>query len=444
MSISSALSAGVSGLSANAARLSGISDNIANSSTYGYRRVETDFESVVIGDARGSGQYTAGGVRATSGRVVDERGNLVGTNNSMDLALGGRGMLPVMQYSQVDNLGDAAPKLTMTRTGAFRPDEEGILRTSSGLVLMGWPANRDGTVPTMSRDSTVGLRPITINANDTYAEPTTRISLGYNLPAAATIGGAPVVPSQSSVVYYDNLGAAESLTMTFTPTVGAAGTGRSNSWTLEIRDSASIDNPATAGNESVLGTYTLDFSDATGGPLASVTALGGGAYDPATGNVTINAAGGPISVNIGTPGAVGGLTQLSTDFAPTNVTKNGSPAGSLVAVEVDENGYLKATYDSGTTRTLYKIPIVDVPNPNGLVALDNQAYQISPDSGAFFLWDAGDGPTGPVIGYAREGSTTDVASELTDLIQTQRAYSSNAKIIQTVDEMLQETTNIKR
>ena len=37
---------------------------------------------------------------------------------------------------------------------------------------------------------------------------------------------------------------------------------------------------------------------------------------------------------------------------------------------------------------------------------------------------------------AREESATDVASELTDLIQTQRAYSSNAKVIQTVDEML--------
>ena len=69
---------------------------------------------------------------------------------------------------------------------------------------------------------------------------------------------------------------------------------------------------------------------------------------------------------------------------------------------------------------------------------------VSPTSGSFFLWDAGDGPTGSVAGYALEASTTDVAAELTDLIQTQRAYSSNAKIIQTVDEMLQETTNIKR
>ena len=51
---------------------------------------------------------------------------------------------------------------------------------------------------------------------------------------------------------------------------------------------------------------------------------------------------------------------------------------------------------------------------------------------------------GGVEGFAREQSTTDIANELTQLIQTQRAYSSNAKIIQTVDEMLQETTNLKR
>ena len=60
------------------------------------------------------------------------------------------------------------------------------------------------------------------------------------------------------------------------------------------------------------------------------------------------------------------------------------------------------------------------------------------------MWDAGDGPWGEVICFAREESATDVAGELTELITTQRAYSSNAKVIQTVDEMLQETTNIIR
>ena len=118
--------------------------------------------------------------------------------------------------------------------------------------------------------------------------------------------------------------------------------------------------------------------------------------------------------------------------------------GTITGLDIDENGYLKALYDTGLTRTLYQIPVADVPNMNGLTALDNQTYQVSNESGAFFLWNAGDGPTGDLVNYAREESTTDVAGELTDLIQTQRAYSSNAKVIQTVDEMLQETTNIKR
>lgn len=443
MSISSALSAGVSGLNAFAASLAGISDNIANSGTYGYRRVETDFESIVLGDARGAGRYTAGGVAASSHRIVDQRGNLVGTENPLDIAISGNGMLPVINSAQLDSLGNGNVPLLMTRTGGFRTDEEGVLKTTSGLVLMGWAANRDGTIPTQSRDSANGLVPIVLNKNEVYAEPTTRIGLSYNLPAEATVGGTSVAVSTSDVEYFDNLGASRSLEMRFTPTVGAAGSGRSNSWTMEIRDSAIADDPATAADESLVGSYTLDFDNAAGGPLSSVTTLSGGAYDAATGDLTVNVASGPVTINIGTPGGKG-LTQISAKFLPTNTTKNGAAAGTLSAVAIDENGYLKATYDNGITRTLYQVPLVDVPNPNGLIAMDNQTFKISPDSGAFYLWNAGDGPTGAINGFAREGSTTDVAAELTDLIQTQRAYSSNAKIIQTVDEMLQETTNIKR
>src|SRR5690606_37928277 len=105
---------------------------------------------------------------------------------------------------------------------------------------------------------------------------------------------------------------------------------------------------------------------------------------------------------------------------------------------------LYGVYDQGFTRKLYQVPVADVRNPNGLTAVGNQAYEVSLASGGFYLWDAGDGPTGAMSPYSREESATDVATELTQLIQTQCAYSSNAKIIQTVDEMLQETTNLKR
>jgi flagellar hook protein FlgE len=433
MTISSSLNAGVSGLNANATRLATISDNIANSGTYGYKRAHANFESMVITQTQGSGAYSAGGVRASSSRLIDERGALIGTANALDIAVAGRGMLPVASAVELTN-GLQNSTMMMTTTGSFRPDMNGTLRTESGLVLLGWPTDTDGIIPIVPRDTVTGLEPVTINANQQAGDPTTAIKLGLNLPATATAAGEPPTTLPRSVEYFGNLGTSESLDFSFTPVIPA--TGSSNQWDMEIRDSA-------LGGVAI-GNYrlTFDAGRGAGGTLLSVTPPGG--YDAADGTLALMVAGGPLTMTIGRPGDPNGLTQLSNTFATSSISKNGSPVGSLTAVEIDDNGYINATYDTGFTRRLYQIPLVDVPNLNGLTSLSNQTFQISPDSGSFLLWDAGDGPTGAVMGYAREGSTTDVAAELTALIQTQRAYSSNAKVIQTVDEMLQETTNIKR
>ena len=435
MTISSSLAAGVAGLFANATRLATISDNIANSGTYGYKRATADFNSFVINTSRAAGTYSAGGVRANTTRLIDEHGALVSTSNATDLAVSGRGMLPVTTSVSLGTLTGDRPML-MTTTGSFRTDETGILRTESGLVLLGWPAAADGTIPTYPRDTAAGLQPVIINANQTAGDPTTKMGLGVNLPATATAAGASGDPLDLQIEYFGNLGTSESLGVSFTPTVPA--TGSSNAWTMVITDSAQ--------GGATIGEYTLvfDSSRGDGGTLSSVSVVSGGAYDSVTGTLDLTVAGGPLSVTIGKVGDPNGLTQLSDSFAPTALTKDGSPVGNLTAVEVNERGHVTATYDTGFTRVIYQVPLVDVPNPNGLISLSNQVFQVSPNSGSFFLWDAGDGPTGAVVGYAQEGSTTDVAAELTNLIQTQRAYSSNAKVIQTVDEMLQETTNIKR
>lgn len=447
MSISSSLNAGVAGLAANATRLATISDNIANSGTFGYKRATADFESLVINSAGNTGTYSAGGVRASTARLIDERGSLVSTTNAMDIAVSGRGFLPVVTSVSLDNQTGDQP-LMMTTTGSFHTDDEGVLRTDSGLVLLGWPANADGTISTYPRDTDSGLVPVVINANQSAGDPTTAMNLGVNLPATATDAGGSGDTLPLSVEYFGNLGTSETLSVSFDPTIPA--TGSSNEWTMTIVDSATLTDPYGLG-VGVIGQYTLTFdaSRGNGGTLSSVTTVGGGAYDAATGTLALTVgdgavAGGPITMTIGAIGDTNGLTQLSDSFAPTSITKDGSPVGNLTDVEIDENGFIKATYDTGFIRTVYQIPLVDVPNPNGLTALDNQTFQVSPTSGSFFLWNAGDGPTGSIEGYAREGSAVDVAQELTSLIQTQRAYSSNAKVIQTVDEMLQETTNIKR
>lgn len=433
MTISSSLNAGVAGLSANATRLGTISDNIANSATYGYKRAEADFDSMVISSVGST--YSAGGVRATTQRLIGESGSLVATSNATDLAVRGRGMLPVAKATAV-HAGNGQQQMLLTTTGSFRTDEEGHLTTASGLILLGWPALPDGSVPPHPRDTAEGLEPVQVNVNQFSGEPTTKINLGVNLPATETDAGADGTASQLSVEYFDNLGTSENLTVDFVPTVPASGS--SNQWTMRISDTAT---PGTT-----IGEYILTFNDSrsAGGTLQSVNTVSGGAYDPTSGSLIVNVAGGPMEINIGLPGVSDGLSQLSDSFAPVSIHKDGFPVGNMTSIDVDANGMVHAFFDTGVTRTIFQVPLVDLPNPNGLVSLDNQTYLPSPNSGSYFLWDAGDGPTGDIVAFAREESTTDVAGELTDMIETQRAYSSNAKVIQTVDEMLQETTNIKR
>jgi len=435
MTISSSLNAGVTGLNVNASKLAAISDNISNSKTYGYKRADVDFSSVALTSREGA--YTAGGVRATTFRQVDSQGSLSTTNNSLDIAIGGKGMLPVTPISAIGGASSSGNlPLQLMTTGSFKPDSNGIVRTQSGMVLLAWPADPNGNVPSQSRDSVSGLVPVEVEYNQYAASRTDAVSMGVNLPATATQAGSAGTPFTIGIEYYDNLGAPQTLDATFTPTVPA--TGSSNQWDLVLTDSDS------AG--AVVGDFTIVF-DATasaGGSILSVTPNAPGTYDPLTGLANVAVNGGPIDIEIGIPGTSSHLTQLSASFSPTSVTKNGSAVGSLVEVEIDESGFINALYDTGYSRVIYQVPLASVANPNGLNALDSQAFGISPDSGPFYFWDAGDGPTGSTIGFAREESTTDIAGELTQLIQTQRAYSSNAKVIQTVDEMLQETTNIKR
>ncbi|PTX02728.1 flagellar hook protein FlgE [Pararhodobacter aggregans] len=430
----SSFNAGIAGLNANSTRLAAISDNIANTGTLGYKRVVASFQSMVMGGSH-YGPYIAGGVRASTIRLIDERGAITASANATDLAVSGRGFLPVTAQSALNRSGNLP--LMLTTTGSFRPNADGLLENPAGLILLGWPADPDGSIPAFPRDTIGGLEPIRINSNQFASDPTTRINVRVNLPATGTRADSDGRSHDVALEYYSPLGTTDTLTMTFAPTVPA--TGQSNEWTATVTD------PSTG---TVIGEYTITFDDQppNGGRILSVTTGGaGGAYDPLTGEFTVTTdSGQDIALNIGMLGDEDSITQMADSFIPVSTDRDGSPVQSLVGVQVDATGYVKAYYDSGLIRTIAQIPLVDVPNPNGLMALDNQAYRVAPESGAMFLWNAGDGPTGEINGFSREESATDVAAELTNMIQTQRAYSSNAKVIQTVDEMLQETANLKR
>lgn len=435
MSLSSSLNAGVAGLSVNATRLAVISDNIANSSTNGYRRSDVDFAALVT--PSGPNSYSAGGVTVATYHDVVNSGSLISTGNSTDISVSGRGMIPVTKVESVGLSANERP-FQMVATGAFTRDNEGYLITRSGLALLGWPTDAEGDLlGAVIRESPSSLVPVQISPFLTVAEPTTTMTLGVNLPAAETEAGATGDPFETTVEYYDSVGRDFTLRVEFTPVV--PGSGSSNQWHVAFYDSATSNTIPVAELDA-----EFDATRAGLGSLLTVTPGAGTTYDSTTGEVEINVADGPIEVFIGGAGISGGLIQLDSSFAPINVAKNGAPAGNLQTLQISDQGILEAVYDTGQVRALFQIPLVNVPNPNGLTVLDGQSFAPSPESGSMYLWDANDGPVGSVVGFALQQSSVDVARELTDLIQTQRAYSSNATTIRTVDEMLQETTNLKR
>jgi flagellar hook protein FlgE len=435
MTISSSLNAGIAALVVNGTKLGAIADNIANASTNGYKRVDVDFKTLVAPAAGGS-VYSAGSVRAIATRAITRPGPIEGSTNATDIAVIGRGFLPVSTVDEVTGAGEFGSVRLMT-SGSFAPDKDGILRTATGQVLLGWPALPDGSMPSFRREVVDDLVPVRVDMNQFVANPTTEVDLGVNLPATATIAGAPGDPLDMTVTYYGNVGTAEVLTMTFTPDVPA--TGASNTWTLEISDSAS--------GGATIASYTVVFNatQQNGGTLASVTPIGASpAYDPVTGQVPLAVGGGAISLDLGPVGSSSGLVQLSDSFVPVSVRRNGSPVGNMVGVEIDNSGMLYSVSSEGFARLIYQVPLIDVPNANALVPNSDQTYQFSFAAGNFQLWDAGTGPTGSIAGFSRELSTAELGLELTDLIRTQRAYSSGVKVVQTADELLQETNNLKR
>lgn len=226
-------------------------------------------------------------------------------------------------------------------------------------------------------------------------------------------------------------------------------------WQLNVKDAAS-------GN--ALGTFDINF--ATSGPRAgapeSITSTGSPVqFVDAAGNVISpanvgdsmiarlqvplsNGATQQIDLNLGRIGNHDGMTQYAGDYTPSMIERDGAKFASLDRIEFTGDGVMNAVFDNGLTRPLYKVPLVDFVNPNGLTAVNGNAFQSSSEAGAFYLWDAGTGPVGSVNGSNLESSTVDIAEEFSNMIIAQRAYSSNAKIIQTADEMLQEITNLKR
>jgi len=438
MSLYSALYAGVSGLGAQASAMATVADNITNVNTVGYKGVSAQFQTLVT-DGRASSSYSAGGVSAAPKALISKQGLLQASSSLTDIGIDGAGFFVVRSGT------DANADVAFTRAGSFVPDSQGYLRNAAGYYLQGWPLDADGQYVDNGNLNT--LQPIRPSALTGSAQPTTKIALRANLQSTAEpITGAYVTGAMASgalspqfsrsVEVYDAQGTSHTLTFNFVKTAA-------NEWVAEISgDPADITSiGGTPITDGVLASGTVKFNADGSLDLAG--------SDPALfANLDIgwaNDAGStPIRLSLGSDDGLDGLTQFGSESALLSSTVDGGMLGTVASVEISDSGVVSAIFEDGTSRAIYQLPIATFQNPDGLTRISGNAYQMSQDSGNFAINKPGALGAGTIAAGALEASNVDLAQEFSNMILFQRAYSASSKIITTVDDMLQEVSNLKR
>lgn len=436
MSLYSALYAGVSGLGAQASAMATVADNITNVNTIGYKGVSAQFQTLVT-DGRVRSNYSAGGVSATPKALISKQGLLQASSSLTDIGIDGSGFFVVRSGT-----GD---EVSFTRAGSFTPDSQGYLRNSAGYYLQGWPLDADGKyVDNGNLNTLQSIRPSALTGS---AMPTSKIALRANLQSTATpITGAYVPGSMASgtlspqfsrsVDVYDSQGTSHRLTFNFVKTAA-------NEWVAEISG-----NPAEI--------TSVGGAPVTTGLLASgkVKFNGDGSLDLAGSDPALfadldigwaNGAGSaPIRLSLGSDDGLDGLTQSASESALLSSTVDGGMLGTVASVEISDAGVVSAIFEDGTARAIYQLPIATFQNPDGLTRIGGNAYIMSQDSGNFAINKPGALGAGTIAAGKLEASNVDLAQEFSNMILFQRAYSASSKIITTVDDMLQEVSNLKR
>jgi flagellar hook protein FlgE len=152
----------------------------------------------------------------------------------------------------------------------------------------------------------------------------------------------------------------------------------------------------------------------------------------------------PIKLSLGSDGGLDGLTQSSDKSALMNSSADGGLLGAVTDVRISDAGVVSAVFENGAMRAIYQLPLATFPNPDGLTAIQGNAYLVSDESGGAVINAAGSQGSGKIASRQLESSTADLAAEFTNMIRFQRAYSASSKIVTTVDQMLQELSEIKR
>ena len=440
MSLYSSMNTALSGMNAQSRALGHISDNVANSQTVGFKRTDTSFVSYI--SESNADVHRPGTVLARPDFTNQVQGTIEQVENPLALAISGQGFftaaLPIGKNDDGSSRFDA--RNFYTRAGDFNRNDEGYMVNGSGYVLQGWPVT-DGVV-----DKTQ-LTPIRIEEDVFTPTPTQVLNFGGNLAAGGTTS------QSASIQVIDSLGRSRAITLTFTPSAATT----DNTWTLSFgapdatpASLGSIDiqfgqDPTGTTNDQADGTLA-QFINASTGVTGSTAATG----SPATVSFSANFGQGAQSMvlELGNFGVAGGLTQFastsSSGLSVNSFEQDGIPIGAFSSVTTQKNGDVRINYDNGQSRVVARVPVTVFKDADKLEHLDGQAFLRTIDSGEARVVEAGEDGAGLLSTSAVERSNVDIATEFSKLILAQRAYSANTRIVTTVDDLLQETINMRR
>ena len=469
------LYSGVSGLKNHQTRMDVVGNNISNVNTTGFKSSRVTFSDTLSQTLSGASAPTEnrGGTNpkqiglgsATSAiDTLFTDGSVQSTGVNTDLCLSGNGLFIVKD----GNLS------YYTRNGNFKFDKEGYYVNSDGLKVQGWSATTPGDaintngqpseicIPAGKTMAAAATKVATFSKNLDAAEPMiasitvtkadgttddtqTKAEVGKNDVVSITLkmtdgttttetSGAfekgKSKPKTTIATIYDSLGNAHNVTIYMTKT--KVDSKKGNQWTISL-------NPAGGGTQEIKesdgSTTQVQMTDA----VLEFDVNGGLTKGSGSATLTLtNGAGTGQTVNL-TFDDVTQYAGSSTAFATTD----GNAAGTLKSVSIDSAGVITGTYTNGLNVQEAQVAIAQFNNASGLTKTGNSLYTESNNSGTPNIGTISDlGCT--VTPSSLEMSNVDMASELTDMIVTQRGYQSNSKIITVSDELLETLINMKR
>jgi flagellar hook protein FlgE len=421
----------LSGLNNSALAINVIGNNLANMNTTAFKTSKTSFAELLggFGGTGIDGNPLQVGLGATVAGITQilTQGSVAYTGRATDAAINGNGYFVV----ETPEGGQG-----FTRAGNFGLSSTGELVNSLGFKVLGYRAV-DGAI-----DSSGGLSPVVIQSSASMPpKATTKIDFGANLDSQA----APGSTYATSIQVYDSLGAAHTVTLTFTKTNPQPATGSAWSWSATL-PSTDFTTPPAGPPVGQIGSGSVTFDSAgvltagnTNGAL-TITGLADGATDMDGGIGNLPA----INFNIFDANGNPRLTGYASASTVSSSSQDGYASSQLLGFAIDSNGVISGSFNNGQSQPLAQLAVAIFPNAEGLQKFKDGTAVSFTSSGDPSIGTAGTGGRGTISGSALEQSNVDIAQEFTNLIVAQRGYQANSRIITTTDELYQDAINIKR